>query len=124
MEPARRASQTAAAPEPPEDGELFLTPRVIDRRTFEDYAALLRQSIAEAASESELLARRAEAAAVVLDQLERFMGDNGDAIERAAEILTDLDDRSCRLDALLVELDRRASAADKIGRDAEAAAAD
>ncbi|MGP1273490.1 MAG: hypothetical protein ACTS22_09155 [Phycisphaerales bacterium] len=129
MEPAIRANPHAE-PKPRAEGALaaasdpFLTPRVIDRLAFEEYGRLLRGEIERATKESELLARRAEAAAVVLDQLESFIGGNADAIERAAEILTGIDDRAARTRELLQEIDRRADAlsraADRFESEADA----
>lgn len=98
---------------------VFLTPRVVDRRTFEELACALRTQIDSASRESDLLARRAEAAAVILDQLERFIGDNRDPIERAAEVLTGIDDRASAARALLGDIDRRASALDRMSRETE-----
>ena len=100
----------------------FLTPRVVDRLAFEEYGRLLRQAIDRAASESEILARRAEAAAVVLEHLESFIGNNADAIERAAEILTSIDERSQTTRDLLAEIDRRAALLTRLAATTEQAA--
>ncbi|MEM7623905.1 MAG: hypothetical protein AAF235_11970, partial [Planctomycetota bacterium] len=89
--------------------DIVLTPRVIDRLAFDEYVAILKADITRAASESELLARRAEAGAVILEQLDRFIGTNGDTIEHAAEVLTGIDERLTASRALLDEVERRAT---------------
>ncbi len=101
--------------------EVVLSPRVIDRLAFDEYVRLLRAEIERATSESELLARRAEAGAVILDQLERFIGENSTEIERAAEVLAGIDERAESTRALLDEIDRRAGGLDRASRDAERA---
>jgi hypothetical protein len=103
----------------PSADSVFLTPRIVDRRTFDELAGALRTLIDSASRESDLLARRAEAAAVILDQLERFIGDNRDPIERAAEVLTGIDDRASAARSLLGEIDRRAAALERMSRETE-----
>ncbi len=113
VEPKRRLDAAAE--------DIVLSPRVVDRLAFDEYVKLLRAEIEGAARESELLARRAEAGAVVLEQLERFMGDNGDAIEHAAEILAGIDQRMSESRRLLDQVDRRAANLSKASEHAEQA---
>lgn len=100
--------------------EIFLTPRVIDRRSFETYAANLRQSLEETSRESDLLARRAEAAAVVLERLERFVGSHGDVFDRASQLIESIDDRQESTGELLGKLARMTDSAKQASRDIEA----
>jgi hypothetical protein len=99
--------------------EIFLTPRVIDRRSFETYAASLRQSLEETSRESDLLARRAEAAAVVLERLERFVGSHGDVFDRAGQLIESIDDRQESTGELLSKLARMTESAKQASRDIE-----
>lgn len=112
-EPKRRAALAAAA------NDVVLSPRVVDRLAFDEYVTRLRSEIDRATSESELLARRAEAGAVILDQLERFMGDNGGTIEHAAEVLAGIDQRLAASRELLDEVARRAAGLSQASREAE-----
>ncbi|MEO0631436.1 MAG: hypothetical protein AAFY46_12050, partial [Planctomycetota bacterium] len=112
-EPKRRLDDAA--------GGVVLSPRVIDRLAFDEYVALLKSEIDGATRESELLARRAEAGAVILDQLERFMTGNGDAIEHAAEVLAGIDQRMAGSRALLDEVERRSVNLSKASQSAEQA---
>ncbi|PHQ78371.1 MAG: hypothetical protein COB69_10160, partial [Phycisphaera sp.] len=105
-------------PSPPAD-EIFLTPRVIDRRSFETYAASLRQSLQETSRESDLLARRAEAAAVVLERLERFVGSHGDVFDRAGQLIESIDERQESTGELLGKLARMTESAKQASRDIE-----
>lgn len=99
--------------------EIFLTPRVIDRRSFEQYAASLRQSLEETTRESDLLARRAEASAVVLERLERFVGSHSDIFERASQFIESIDDRQDSTNQLLDKITRRTESANKAVREIE-----
>ncbi|GAB5496722.1 MAG: hypothetical protein Phyf2KO_18020 [Phycisphaerales bacterium] len=99
--------------------EIFLTPRVIDRKSFEQYAASLRQSLEETTRESDLLARRAEASAVVLERLERFVGSHSDIFERASQFIESIDNRQDSTNQLLDKITRQTESANKAVREIE-----
>lgn len=102
--------------------EVFLTPRVIDRRAFEHYTSQLRASLHETSRESDLLARRAEAAAVVLERLERFVGSHSDVFDRASRLIESIDERQNSTGELLERVTRQTEVATKAVREIEAVA--
>lgn len=99
--------------------DIVLSPRVIDRLAFDEYVALLRAEVENATKESELLARRAEAGAIILEQLDRFIDSNGETIEHAAEVLAGIDERMAASRKLLDDVDRRATNLHKASQQAE-----
>ncbi|MEL6795659.1 MAG: hypothetical protein AAFO89_02440 [Planctomycetota bacterium] len=99
--------------------DIVLSPRVIDRLAFDEYVAMLRAEVENATKESELLARRAEAGAIILEQLDRFIDSNGDTIEHAAEVLAGIDERMAASRTLLDDVDRRARNLHKASQQAE-----
>lgn len=111
------------APTPPPSAdavdEIFLTPRVIDRKSFEQYAASLRRSLEETTRESDLLARRAEAAAVVLERLERFVGSHSDVFDRASQLIESIDERQDSTSQLLDRITRQTESANQAVREIE-----
>lgn len=115
----QHTSDETAAPGADQIDEIFLTPRVIDRKSFEQYAASLRQSLEETTRESDLLARRAEASAVVLERLERFVGSHGDIFERASQFIESIDDRQDSTNQLLEKITRQTESANKAVREIE-----
>lgn len=100
--------------------EIFLTPRVVDRRAFETFAAMLRTSVEKATRESDLLARRAEAAASVLERLEGFVGAHTDIFQRASALIDTIDQRQRTAGDTLETLTRRTEIAQQAARDVEA----
>ena len=111
-------TQNQASPGPAE--EIFLTPRVVDRRAFETFAAMLRTSVEKATRESDLLARRAEAAASVLERLEGFVGAHTDIFQRASALIDTIDQRQRTAGDTLEALTRRTEIAQQAARDVEA----
>ena len=65
--PAQPATPPAPASQTIE--EVFLTPRVLDRRAFEDYAESLKRLIKDATGEGQSLSRTAADVRVLRDQL-------------------------------------------------------
>ncbi|HED53403.1 MAG TPA: hypothetical protein ENJ00_04290 [Phycisphaerales bacterium] len=114
------ADQPAANPN--EADAIFLTPRVLDSSAFEHYSTALRGMIEQTTRESDLLARRAEAAACILERLERFVGSHSDVFERANQLLNSIDDRQDRSQELLGLLRRQTELAEAAGRELERAA--
>lgn len=100
-------------------GEIFLTPRVVDRGAFEAFASMLRASVDKAERESDLLARRAEAAASVLERLEGFVGSHADIFQRAGTLIDSIDQRQRSAGETLESLTRRAEQAQQAARDVE-----
>lgn len=115
----QHTSDEAAAPGEERIDDIFLTPRVIDRKSFEQYAASLRQSLEETTRESDLLARRAEASAVILERLERFVGSHSDIFERASQFIESIDDRQDSTKQLLDKITRQTESANKAVREIE-----
>lgn len=99
--------------------EIFLTPRVVDRRAFETFASMLRASVEKAEHESDLLARRAEAAASVLERLEGFVGSHADVFKRAADLIDTIDQRQRTAGDTLDALTKRVELAQQAARDVE-----
>lgn len=102
--------------------EIFLTPRVVDRRAFEAFSSMLRESVERAGRESDLLARRAEAAASVLERLEGFVGAHSDIFQRAGALIDTIDQRQRSAGDTVETLARRTELAQQAARDVESLA--
>lgn len=102
--------------------EIFLTPRVVDRRAFEAFSSMLRESVERAGRESDLLARRAEAAASVLERLEGFVGAHSDIFQRAGALIDTIDQRQRSAGDTVETLTRRTELAQQAARDVESLA--
>lgn len=114
------SAQTQNQHSPGASEEIFLTPRVVDRRAFETFASMLRVSVEKAERESDLLARRAEAAASVLERLEGFVGSHADVFKRAADLIDTIDQRQRTAGDTLDSLTKRVELAQQAARDVEA----
>ncbi len=113
------SAQSQNQPTPGASEEIFLTPRVVDRRAFETFASMLRASVEKAEHESDLLARRAEAAASVLERLEGFVGSHADIFKRAADLIDTIDQRQRTAGDTLESLTKRVELAQQASRDVE-----
>lgn len=113
------SAQSQNQPTPGTSEEIFLTPRVVDRRAFETFASMLRASVEKAEHESDLLARRAEAAASVLERLEGFVGSHADIFKRAADLIDTIDQRQRTAGDTLESLTKRVELAQQASRDVE-----
>ena len=80
---------------------------------------MLRASVEKAEHESDLLARRAEAAASVLERLEGFVGSHADVFKRAADLIDTIDQRQRTAGDTLDSLTKRVELAQQAARDVE-----
>lgn len=114
------STQTQNGESPEASGAIFLTPRVVDRGAFEAFASMLRASVEKAERESDLLARRAEAAASVLERLEGFVGSHADIFQRAGTLIDSIDQRQRSAGETLESLTKRSEQAQQAAREVEA----
>ncbi|TVQ60477.1 MAG: hypothetical protein EA378_11410 [Phycisphaerales bacterium] len=115
-----------AEPKPGEAGdavieEVFLAPRVLDRRAFEQYAEELKGLIRSASAEQHALAGAAGGIGELRESLREGTGLLQKKIEAAAKLLPGLDERLRAAEALLSKATDQASLAETIERRIEAA---
>ncbi len=80
---------------------MFLTPRVIDRRTFEEYSTLLRALIREAAGEGRSLRDAAGQVREVQEGLERAAAELSARLDAVVRVMPTLEQRIARMEQLL-----------------------
>lgn len=92
----------AHAETPHDPGEaMFLTPRVIDRRTFEEYSGLLRELIREAAGESRTLRNAAGEVRSMQEGLERAAAELAGRLDAVLKVMPLLEHRITRMEQLM-----------------------
>lgn len=94
--------------------DVFITPRVLDKSAFDQFASTLKSLIEQAQSNSETLRKATAAAEAVVKQF----GQTGPVIESrlqsATQVLASMEARTGDLQALTKRLDDRAAAAQKL----------
>jgi len=99
--------------------EVFLTPRVIDRRVYDDLAEGLRSLIVRAGGEQRSLEQSRSEAARVGDRLDRASEDMKARLRTAARMLEALEERVGRAEAAAKSAEERATAAGVLVRKLE-----
>lgn len=94
--------------------EVFLSPRVVDRGAFEDFAARLRAVIAEAGDEARRLEEASPAAAQSREDLRAGTQKNAEQTQRAVELAKALGDRIRALENSLARASRLAEGIDRV----------
>lgn len=108
------AASTAAPPpgrlEPLAD-EIFLTPRVVDKRTFDEFSALLRELVRAAQEQGKSLRGASQEAGGVKAGLESIAAELGSRLDAALKVVPALEQRTARAEQLMkVAIDREALA--------------
>lgn len=117
-------SDTATIPENAPDTdrvlrEVFLTPRVIDRRVYDELAEGLRSLIVRAGGEQRSLEQSRSEATKVGDRLDRASEDMKARLRTAARMLEALEERVGRAEAAAKAAEERATAAGVLVRKLE-----
>ena len=89
--------------------EMFLSPRVIDRRGFAEYAQALRELIEDASNEAASLKSSHADVQGLREAIERSAKDLRTQLETTLKIIPKLNDGSTRVEQLLAEARERAS---------------
>jgi ABC-type transporter Mla subunit MlaD len=91
--------------------DIFLTPRVVDKRTFDEFAALLRELVRSAAEQGRSLRGAADQAGGVKAGLETVAAELTSKLESALKVVPALDQRTARAEQLVrLAVDREALA--------------
>lgn len=120
-----RTSQTItreAAPAAPLP-EVFLSPRVVDREAFTEYAASLRQLIEQASAEGAALRSASGDAQLTRDHLKDVAAKSQPRLEAATKALAALDGQAQRAEQLLSAARDTASSLNILSRDSQEAIA-
>jgi|GEM_PF-3025238 len=125
-EPARAPAAAPVAVAEPDRGEaliedVFLAPRVLDRRAFEEYAEALKDLIREASAAERSLSGAAGGVEGLRETLREGTGLLQKKIEAAGRLLPGLDERLKAAEALLSRATDQASLAEAVERRIEAA---
>jgi len=81
--------------------EVFLSPRVVDREAFNDYAGSLRRLIEQAGGQAEALRAAAQDADVAKTALKELAGKHQAKFDLASKVLAGLDQRAAEAEKLL-----------------------
>lgn len=110
---------TTRLPESRVLSEVFLSPRVIDREAFNDYAGSLRQLIEQAVRETEGLRAAATDAQVAREALREVAGKTQPKLEAAARVMATIDARANEAEGLLKSSREAAATLDGMKAEAE-----
>ena len=99
---------TAESQSQPPSSEVFLSPRVVDREAFDDFAGVLRAIVDDAHALGGSIESGAVSAKKTLDALERSESALRPKIDMAARVLASMDERIERLESLLTRAERGA----------------
>jgi hypothetical protein len=107
---APQAARGTAVAEPPRQDasirEVFLSPRVIDREAFNDYASQLKQLIEHSAGHAEALKSAAAAAQTAQHQMQQAAVQNQPRLEAAAKALLAFDGKVKLAEQTIAEAER------------------
>ncbi|TVQ75499.1 MAG: hypothetical protein EA380_10710 [Phycisphaeraceae bacterium] len=105
-------------PDPP----IFLSPRVVDEKAFEDFSARLQQIIDEAGSGNETLRSLLDEAKSLQTDLKVNTAGHKNRLDLGAKLLRTLESRSTEIQKTLEALDRKAESLTEIERRIDALA--
>lgn len=87
--------------------DVFVSPRVLDRRLYDELASALRELIGKARTEQRQLASAQEASEKTAERLERASEEIRTRLKAAAQVLSSIDERLTRADTLAKAAEQR-----------------
>lgn len=122
--PMPSSRSTLASPGEPAIREVFLSPRVVDREAFNDYAGSLRRLIEQASGQAEGLRTAASEADQARSALRELTGKHQAKFDLAARLVQTLDQRAGEAERLLQSARDAAATLDALRGDADKALAE
>ena len=117
MQQSRQSESQSAGPLAAED--IFLTPRVVDRRSFEEYSATLRELIESASAQHTTLLDAATRARSTSEGVEKIAGALNQRLTAAQQVLPSLDERLGRIEKLLATAVDAAKVNERVAREVD-----
>lgn len=117
MQQSRQSESQSSSPLAAED--IFLSPRVVDRRSFEEFSATLRELIDSASEQHTTLLDAAVRARSTSEGVEKIAGALNQRLTAAQQVLPSLDERLGRIEKLLASAVDAAKVNERVAKEVD-----